>query len=267
MSTVLSTMANALIEFILSLLRDPDAAAAFDEEPDAALASAGLSNATYADVCSVMPLIYDNPQVFQRPDAVHGASPAQFVPQQPMHPAPMQLTSAQPDVVSELRDVIHNNSYVTNNNATMVDQSVNQNIWAEGDVMQLFDNEAVIASGANSVAAGNDIVDDRSHNSSTTIVAGRDAAVGNTTDVTTVVGSHNGSLDQSVTTGAPAPAPLPPADAVAPAAAAEPVAPAPASAPEPAADVLSEPEPYADQGVNAAPEPAGFDDQLTDDDY
>ena len=44
MSLTLATVADALIEFILSLLRDPEVAAEFDEDPDQALAARGLQN-------------------------------------------------------------------------------------------------------------------------------------------------------------------------------------------------------------------------------
>lgn len=233
MSTVLSTMANALIDFILSLLRDPDAAAAFDGQPEATLADAGLSGVSYDDVCSVMPLIYDNPQVVQR---ASDTSPTSVTPA--VHPTAQPMSQTPPDVIRELRDVINNNSYI-NNNSTLVDQSVNQNIWADGDVMQLFDNETVVASGEGSTAAGNDVVHDSSQNSGTTIIAGRDAAVDNDTDVTATVDSYNQTTDNSTNTGT-APAAATPADVVTAAAAA------------PAAEPVAAPEPAAAPGAGAA---------------
>ena len=39
---------------------------------------------------------------------------------------------------------------------TITDQSVNQNIWADGDVKQWFDNDSVVASGDRANAAGDD---------------------------------------------------------------------------------------------------------------
>jgi hypothetical protein len=52
-------------------------------------------------------------------------------------------------------------SYTTNTTMlddrdTITDQSVNQNIWAHGDVEQWFDHDAVVASGDRAVAAGDD---------------------------------------------------------------------------------------------------------------
>lgn len=239
MSTAITTMANALIDFILSLLSDPEVAAEFDEEPAAAMATLGLQNVSYDDLCAVLPVVYDSPQVAQRPE------PAATV------AAPRQ---SEPDVIRELRDVVNNNSFVTNN-STLVDQSVNQNIWAEGDVMQLFDNEAVLATGEGSTAAGGDIVHDSSQDSSTTIVAGEDAIVDNTIDVTSTEDSYNDTAvttttDDSVTTstvGATTPAP-------------EPVA----ALPE--ADPIAEAAMYEDQSATL-PEADPLDDLSTDEEF
>ena len=65
MSVTLATMADALIEFILSLLRDPEAAAEFEEDPEGAMAARGLNNVSYADVCSVAPVIAEKPHVVE----------------------------------------------------------------------------------------------------------------------------------------------------------------------------------------------------------
>lgn len=178
MTTMLATMADALIDFILSLLRDPAAQEEFDADPQGTLSARGMQNVSHADLCSVLPIVYDHPQVVQRPV-----------------PPPSNDTN---DVVREIKNVVSTNSYITNN-STLVDQSVNQNIWAHGDVMQVFDNEAVLATGENSNAAGEDIVNDSSHDASTTIIAGDDANVGNQTDVSIVEDSYNSTSDASTT--------------------------------------------------------------------
>jgi len=179
MTTMLATMADALIDFILSLLQDPAVQEEFDADPEGTLAARGMQNVSHADVCAVLPVVYDNPHVVQRAvvdtPSTHGTDP-----------------------VGVLRNVLTTNSYITNN-STLVDQSVNQNIWAQGDVMQIFDNEAVLATGAGSTAAGNDIIHDSSQDSSTTIVAGGDAVVDNDIDVSTVDGSYNTATDATTT--------------------------------------------------------------------
>ncbi|GEP47184.1 hypothetical protein FVP74_03480 [Microbacterium saccharophilum] len=238
MSTVISTIANALIEFILSLLRDPDTAAEFEADPEATLTNRGLDGVSYADVCSVLPLVYDHPSVVQRSDPTPASTPP------PVSPRPS--VEEHSNIIRELQNVINNNSYITNN-ATVLDQSVNQNIWAEGDVMQLFDNEAVIASGEGSTAAGNDVVYDDSTDSSTTIVAGGDATVDSTFDSTTITDSYNQATDSSATDNSTTTA-------------------APAAEPAPAPEPLVESEPFVDESA-AMVEAAPLDDPLADDEY
>ena len=67
MSTPVATVADALISFILSLLRDPAAVEEFDAAPKAVLASKGLADACAADVQAVKPVIVDNPTVIVKP--------------------------------------------------------------------------------------------------------------------------------------------------------------------------------------------------------
>lgn len=76
-------------------------------------------------------------------------------------------------------------------NSTILDQSVNQNIAADGDVDQFFGNSAVSASGEGSIAAGGSVDWDYSVDQSTNITAGGDINIGNETTVTTVVDSYN----------------------------------------------------------------------------
>jgi hypothetical protein len=155
MTTPLATIADALIEFILSLLNDPDAAAEYDANPEAALASAGLAECTAEDVRAVAPIIVDRPDVHPNPH--------------PNPPGP----GPKPPVEKEIWNIANN--FHIDNRATIVDQSVNQNIWAEGDVNQIFDQEAVIASGDQATAAGEDATVD---NSETDVAVG-DVSIGN----------------------------------------------------------------------------------------
>ena len=81
-------------------------------------------------------------------------------------------------MVKEIKRII--NQFTTiDARTTIVDQSTNQNIWTEGgDVTQIFDQEAVVASGDEAVAAGDDatVVD-----SEVDVTVG-DVAIGNTTN-------------------------------------------------------------------------------------
>ncbi|KAA9135506.1 IniB N-terminal domain-containing protein [Microbacterium caowuchunii] len=185
MSVTLATMADALIEFILSLLRDPDAAAEFDADPGGAMSSRGLTNVRYDDVCAVAPVVVDRAAVVPRPD-----------------PAPAPAPQPSPDpVINEIRSIVNNFAWIDDRD-TIVDQSVNQNIWAEGDVTQNFDQAAIVASGDDAIAAGDDVDIDQSRDDSTTITAGGDANVGNETTSNTTNGSYNESTDASTTTDA-----------------------------------------------------------------
>jgi hypothetical protein len=178
MSTPVATVADALIAFIMSLLRDPAAVEEFDAAPQAMIARNGLQDACLEDVQSVKPIIVDHPHVSPKPPG-------------PPPPDPPHPPSPPDEVIKEIRNII--NQFTTvDARTTIVDQSTNQNIWTNGgDVTQIFDQEAVVASGDGSVAAGEDatFVD-----SEVDITVG-DVAIGNTTND----GSHNTTVgDDSV---------------------------------------------------------------------
>ena len=170
MTTPLATIADALIEFILSLLSDPAAAAEFEEDPEGSLSRANLSSVCVEDVKAVAPVIVDRPDVYPKP----------VPPGPPGPPKP-------PTVKEEIYNIT--NSFSIDNRATIVDQSVNQNIWAQGDVNQIFDQEAVVNSGDNGVAAGEDADVD---NSDTDVTVG-DVSIGNDETTTNIDGSFNDS--------------------------------------------------------------------------
>ncbi|MBM3715995.1 MAG: hypothetical protein FJW64_09730 [Actinobacteria bacterium] len=77
--------------------------------------------------------------------------------------------------------------------ATILDQSVNQNVASTGDVDQFFANEAVAASGEGSIAAGGDVTISQSLDRSTNIDAGGDINIGNSTEIVDIDGSYNES--------------------------------------------------------------------------
>lgn len=187
-TTPLQTITDALIEFILSLLRDPAAMEEFEADPEAVLEEYGLSDICVDDVRAVAPVIVDRPDIVPKP-----TPPPTPTPKPPTPPAPERpdvvIIKRPPEVVEEIHRVT--NSFHVDNRSTIVDQSVNQSIWAEGDVMQLFDQEAVLAAGDESMAAGNDAVVD----SSDTDVTMGDVAIGNTDKTTNIDGSFN---DESV---------------------------------------------------------------------
>jgi hypothetical protein len=53
-------MANSLLDFVMSLVRDTDAAARFAENPDQAILDANLTNVTSADVANLIPVVTES---------------------------------------------------------------------------------------------------------------------------------------------------------------------------------------------------------------
>ncbi|OBF12949.1 IniB N-terminal domain-containing protein [Mycobacterium sp. ACS4331] len=53
-------MANELLDFVMSLVRDPDVAARYAADPAGAIADAHLTNVTSADVNNLIPMVSDS---------------------------------------------------------------------------------------------------------------------------------------------------------------------------------------------------------------
>jgi hypothetical protein len=53
-------MASELLDFVMSLVRDPDAAARYAENPQQAIADAHLTNVTTADVSNLIPVVSES---------------------------------------------------------------------------------------------------------------------------------------------------------------------------------------------------------------
>lgn len=58
--TNLACMGNSLLDFVMALVRDPEAAARYAADPAAALAEAHLPGVTVADVQNLMPVVTDS---------------------------------------------------------------------------------------------------------------------------------------------------------------------------------------------------------------
>lgn len=181
--TPLSAIADALIEFILSLLRDPAEAAKFAADPERSLQRAGLQNVCADDVRAVMPVVVEHPHVVPKP-----------VQQAPVVIKVHEAAHRDPEVIKQITTVTH--SYHIENRSTVVDQSTNQNIWAHGDVTQTFDQEAVLGVGDHSVAVGDDALIDDSQTNLTT----GDISIGNTTTEVAIDDSFNDESTQATHT-------------------------------------------------------------------
>jgi hypothetical protein len=53
-------MANSLLDFVMSLVRDPEAAARYAENPDQAIHEANLTDVTSADVSQLIPVVSES---------------------------------------------------------------------------------------------------------------------------------------------------------------------------------------------------------------
>ncbi|GAA2986905.1 hypothetical protein JOD63_002207 [Microbacterium terrae] len=196
MSVTLATVAEALIEFILSLLRDPDAAEEFAKDPDGALAQRGLGNVTASDVQAVTPVVIDRVQVIPAPSGSGGGGGGG---DDHSTPVSIVVSQAAAPAVREIQNITQNFTWA-DNRASIVDQSTNQSIWAGGDVTQVFDQEAAVASGDDAIAAGEDVDIDQTSDHSVTVTAGGAVNIGSDTTVTVVEDSYNDTTDNSVTT-------------------------------------------------------------------
>jgi hypothetical protein len=176
------TTSTSLIDFLLNLLRDPEALAAFQEDSNGYLASCGIENLSPGDVHDALVLLQDNQDAdFSRDYNTGGNSVAVHTPPPVHHDHGDDHEAA----------IEYLNTYITNNYVddrdTIVDNSVNQQIdTGGGDFDQDIDIDSTVASGDGAVAAGDDI-------EGSTIVTGSDNQVGdgNVRGDANVVGDDN----------------------------------------------------------------------------
>ena len=243
------SITTMLVDFLMDLFRDPDKAAEFRDDPEGVLEAAGLGGVCGRDVDAVRPVILDFAPVsvdssFDR-EYNTGRNEASNSDNNPFNPVFGGNNNDDDNgggrgrdndngrdhdhdhdsdhdngrdwddhghAVQQLTHILNHYSYTSevDDRDTIVDQSVNQNIWADGDVEQYFDNDAVIASGDDSVAAGDDanvangddsiaaggdVDQDNSEDNSTNIDVDGDADIEIGSDDTTVKDSFNEDND------------------------------------------------------------------------
>ena len=183
-------MTQSLMDFILNLMGDDHAKAAFAADPDRALADAGLSSVCSEDVSDAMSYVAEyHPVTFVGERAYH-VGDSEVSPHASGHrfdgyrndgdggyrPEHHNDGDSHAAAVRQL-DYITNNYSYTDSHDTVIDKSVNQNIWNKGDLSQSFDDHSVTARDG-SVAAGRDINGDVATGNDN--VVGHDNTVGNT---------------------------------------------------------------------------------------
>ena len=175
------TSATSLIDFLLNLLRDPEAREAFLDDSEGYLQSCGIDHLSSADLHDAILLLQDNQEAsFDRDHHTGGNSITVHTPP----PAPADHDDHE-DAVEYLNHYITNN-YVYDND-TIIDNSLNQVIDTDGgDFDQDIDVDNTIATGDGAVAVGGDVEDSQ-------IVSGDDNVVGdgNVTGDGNIVGDDN----------------------------------------------------------------------------
>jgi hypothetical protein len=180
------TSSTSLIDLLLNLLRDPQALAAYQNNPQGFLSSCG-SNVSPADIHDALVLLQDSQDA--DPNQAHhtGATHLTDHVNVPTPPAYHGHTGGSDHEAA----VRYLNTYITNNNIddrhTTVDNSIHQQVDTHGgNFDQDIDVHSAVASGDSAVAAGGNI-------DGSTVVTGHDNQVGqgNIRGDGNVVGDNN----------------------------------------------------------------------------
>src|SRR4051812_13488019 len=125
---------SVLLEFLMNLLSNPAAAAAYNDDPEGTLSSAGLADLCSADVDAVTPIVLDqSPVINTGGGGVSGTVTGGGnggVWNSSGH-AGAGGSNDHAAAVQQLSHVVNNYSY-TDHTYNMLDQSLHQDIWAEG---------------------------------------------------------------------------------------------------------------------------------------
>ena len=133
---------TSLLDFILNLLKNPQAQAEFRASPEQVLAAHGLTGVCAADIHEMLPLVTDHRSV-ELTSTSHSAPPS-------VVPAPGDSDTHA--AIEYLRYIT--NTYTYEDHSVHIDESVHVNIWAVGDVAQTFDDSHVVRDGRGPVAGG-----------------------------------------------------------------------------------------------------------------
>ncbi|MCD2196365.1 IniB N-terminal domain-containing protein [Actinomycetospora endophytica] len=170
------TEAKTILQFLLDLLRDPNAQAAFAADPHGTLASAGLDNLCFADVRDALPLVMDHAPAAVAAryddDVRAGTASTAAVVSDPGHhwnhgghhepahhwspaPVPAHHGPEVDKVISHLNWTTNNYSFDSHD--TTFTTALDQHIIANGDVTTTVDTHPQVASGDGAVAVGGNL--------------------------------------------------------------------------------------------------------------
>ncbi|WP_350002836.1 IniB N-terminal domain-containing protein [Pseudarthrobacter sp. WHRI 8279] len=156
------TVAKEVVQFLMGIFADRQAAQGFLDDPEGVLEKHGLAGVSSADVDAAMPVVLDYAPLSVTASAADrdfnsgtgagtghaggGGNPL--------------AGGGEPDdhgrAVEQLAHVVANYSYSStpDDRGTLPDQSQGLNIWADGDVEQWFDNDSVPEFGDPAISAG-----------------------------------------------------------------------------------------------------------------
>ncbi len=186
---------QSLLDFILNLMRDGDAKAAFVTNPEHELAKAGLTDVCSEDVSDAMSYVSEyHPVSFVGGDRAYNVGNSEFSPHTSYRGGddrheggnrPEHFDGGSHAAAVQQLEYITNNYSYDNSHNTVIDKSVNQEIWNKGDLTQSFNDNSVTATDG-SVAAGRNINGD--------VANGNDNVVGDNNKV----GNTDNSTDNSI---------------------------------------------------------------------
>jgi hypothetical protein len=133
---------TSLLDFILNLLKNPQAQAEFRASPEQVLAAHGLTGVCAADIHETLPLVTDHRSV-ELASTSHSAQPS-------VAPAPGDGDTHA--AVEYLRYIT--NTYRYEDHSVHTEESPPVNIWAVGDMAQTFDDSHVVPDSPGPVAGG-----------------------------------------------------------------------------------------------------------------
>ncbi|WP_258803274.1 IniB N-terminal domain-containing protein [Pseudarthrobacter sp. NS4] len=162
------TVAKDVVQFLMNLFADRQAAQDFLNDPEGVLEEHGLGEVSSADVDAAMPVVLDyapvtiNAARFDRDYSTGGGDSSNGHVGGAWSPFPGSGGHGHDDhghAVQQLQHVVNNYSYPSTayDPSTITDQSASQNIWADGDVEQWFDNYSVVASSDRAGASDSDM--------------------------------------------------------------------------------------------------------------
>jgi hypothetical protein len=129
------TAATSLLDFILNLLRDPQAQAEFRASPEHVLAANGLTGVSAADIHETLPLVTDN-RFVELTNSSHAVSPS-VVP-----------TAGDRGIHTAIQYLYHITcTYRYDDHRAHVHDLGHGNIWAVGDGAQTFDDSHMVTGG------------------------------------------------------------------------------------------------------------------------